>query len=131
MQLYTDMITVTCVRGCCSHFVFSINMLFDGALKPHCDLFSCLQIERGNIIFVFTLLILAKLLNGTLGDVCGIEKNKEDSNINSFFFFFRFVKLFRVISNLLLHLMDQRTCFSQQNQDNNTRTLAQTCQTEA
>lgn len=129
MQLHTDMITVTCVRGCCSRFVFSINMLFDGTLKPHCDLFSCLQIEWGYIIFVFALLILAKLLNGTLGDVCGIEKNKEDGNINSFFF--RFEQLFRVISNLLLHLMDQRACFSQQNQDNNTRTLAQTCQTEA
>lgn len=37
-QLYSDLITVTCVRGSWmfSHFLFSINMLFDVAPKPHC-----------------------------------------------------------------------------------------------
>lgn len=49
VQLYSDLITVTHVRGCWSwmfsHFVFSINMLFDcckALLWCLLDLFSCL-----------------------------------------------------------------------------------------
>lgn len=88
VHMYSDTITVAGIRGCrsrmFSHFVFSINMLFDVALKPHCDLFSrSLRSEVGKYQFCFPLLILSKLLNVTLGDVCVIQWNEEDNDISS------------------------------------------------
>lgn len=65
--------------------LFSIIMLFHLALKPHCDLFSCLpmrKVEKYN--FCFPPLILLKVLNVTPGGGCVIDWNAEGNNMNSF-----------------------------------------------